>query len=252
MKKVVKKAVKITLDLLTYAIFALLLFVAVIKFDTILKKDNKYVSLLGYSIFNVATGSMSPAINQDDIILVKSHKDYYIDDIITYKKGDDFITHRIIDINENGFVTKGDGNNAIDGTIKKEIVIGKVVKIFVRAGIWQKILTTPSVVVMIFVTLLLFDLAFSYKGKEEKKAKEKLSKVSNKKIREARKYDDAPELSEEEIINLYNKLEKSKQDKDVILKRKEEEFVDYTIRLDLKEIQKEINIKMREGDKDDS
>jgi len=251
-KRVIKKGFKLLLDFLTYASIALLLFVAFIKVNTILKKDNKYLSLFGYSVFNVATGSMAPTINQNDIIVVKTEKKYNTDDIITYKKDMDFITHRIIDINDNGYVTKGDANNSIDGTIKNDIIIGKVVKVLVQAGIWQKILTTPSVVIMIFVTLLLFDLAFSYKGRQENIAKEKLSKVDNKSLEEARSYDDAPQLSDEEIISLYQKLEKSQQDKDVILKKKEEEFINYTIRLDLNEIQREIDSKMNGDNKNDN
>ena len=44
--------------------------------------------------------------------------------------------------------------------ITEKQIIGKVIKIYYDAGIWQKILTTPSIIAMIFITLILFDFGY--------------------------------------------------------------------------------------------
>ena len=85
-------------------------------------------------------------------------------------------------------------------------------------GIWQKIFTTPKIIISIFITLILFDFAFSYK------------KDDKIKIKEIRKTKDKP-IKEAEIKELKQKAAESD--------------LDYTIRLDLSEVQKEIENKIR-------
>ena len=91
----------------------------------ILKKD--YVNVFGYTYFVVATGSMSGTIEVDDIIFVKLTKDVQVNDVITFKNKDgDIITHRLIQKNEDSYITKGDVNNVADESIQKNQIIGKV------------------------------------------------------------------------------------------------------------------------------
>ena len=179
-----------------------------------LNDNNNYFELFGYSIFNVATGSMEPTISQNDVILVKKQDHYKLNDIITFKKDKDFITHRIIKINDTYITTKGDANNAIDVAITQDVIIGKVIKIYENAGIWQKILTTPQVVVMIFVTLILFDLAFSYKGFKNKQLVKQVDQIDLEQV--AKKSHDF-KFNKEEIKALYNKMDLIKKNKDIDL-----------------------------------
>lgn len=91
----------------------------------IMKKD--YVNVFGYTYFVVASGSMSGAIEVDDIIFVKLTKEVNLNDIITYKgKDGDIITHRLIQKSGQEYITKGDVNNAADETITEDQIIGKV------------------------------------------------------------------------------------------------------------------------------
>ncbi len=240
MPKILKKIFKTIIDILIFIIFLILIVIIFAKLK-MLKDNNNYFELFGYSIFNVATGSMEPAISQNDVILVKKQDNYKLNDIITFKKDKDFITHRIIKINDTYITTKGDANNAIDVAITQDVIIGKVIKIYENAGIWQKILTTPQVVVMIFVTLILFDLAFSYKGFKNKQLVKKVDQVDLEQV--AKKSHDF-KFNKEEIKALYNKMDLIKKNKDIELNNKEKELLEYTIRLDLSELQKEINDKL--------
>ena len=91
----------------------------------ILKKD--YVNVLGYSYFVVGSGSMSGAIEVNDIVFVKLTKDVKPNDIVTYKSVDDIIvTHRLISIDKDKYILKGDANNVSDDPILKDQIIGKV------------------------------------------------------------------------------------------------------------------------------
>ena len=145
----------------------------------ILNKD--YVSVFGYTYFEVASGSMSPAINKNDVIIVKLNTDYKEEDIITYKLNNDFITHRVKKINIKTIITKGDANNTLDKSISTESVIGKVVLIIPKFGVWKKVLLTPKVFILLIITFVLFSFTFSYNTKEKRNIiKRQLEKKQNK------------------------------------------------------------------------
>lgn len=205
-------------------VFLILLVVIIVKLNMVFSGKN-YFLINGYSIFCVATGSMEPTISQNDIIIVKNVDTYKVDDIITFSKGNEYITHRIVSINNETVTTKGDANNAIDVAINKDKIIGKVVKIYYNMGVWQKIFTTPSIIIMIFVTLLLFDFAFSYKGFNKKKINKKID-------------NDVSNLTQEDVNRIMDSLSKDEKSKDMNL--------DYTVRLDLSRIQKEIEDKIKD------
>ena len=128
--------------------------------------NHKYASIFSYSLFQIASNSMSPEITTNDLILVKVTKDVKKGDIVTFTDGDNLITHRIVEVNGPSYITKGDANNTNDKTVLESQIIGKVVKIFPNFGVWYKVITTPKIIVLICVTLFLFSLAFSYTGKK--------------------------------------------------------------------------------------
>ena len=87
----------------------------------ILKQTNQI------GIYKVMTGSMEPNIHVGDYLLVKKCKEYKEGDIVTFKKDGYYITHRIIKINENTIITKGDANNVADEEIDKITIVGKYI-----------------------------------------------------------------------------------------------------------------------------
>lgn len=125
----------------------------------VLKKP--YTNILGYTIFEVASGSMSNTINVGDIVIVQLTDKFKEQDIITYISDGEYITHRVIKINDKDIITKGDANNNADSPIKSNMVLGKVVKIIKNVGIWGKVITTPKVYISIFITISLFYIYFS-------------------------------------------------------------------------------------------
>jgi len=119
----------------------------------ILKKD--YTNIFGYTYYSVATGSMKPVISPNDLIFVKITKNVSKGDIITFKDSGSIVTHRLIDINNNKYITKGDANNTSDTGISKSDIIGKVVYIITPDVIFKGIVVI--LIFIIFIVILNFD-----------------------------------------------------------------------------------------------
>ena len=228
MKKAQKIIGKIVNVLIVIVIIAIL-FCAYCVFS-IKVLNNKYVNLFGYSIFEVATGSMHGSIEIDDAVLVKIDSDYDVGDIVTYQNEDDFITHRVVSIQLDTIITKGDANNVNDNPIDKDLVLGKVVKVLPKLGVWKKVLLTPRVIILILVTLFIFSVLFSYDGKAikiiaSKKAEQEMDNkindevnkkvaVINRKRRRTKKVLDATQIIDvnkinEEVIKSNSKKKKT-------------------------------------------
>ena len=132
-------------------------------------QKKEYLDIFGYSVFSTETGSMSPAIEKGDIVIIKIGDEIKEKDIITYKKENVFITHRIEQMNDDFIIAKGDNNNTEDEPIKKDEVIGKVVFISNNVEIWKKVFTDINVIIPVLITIVLFVLMVSYKEKTTEK-----------------------------------------------------------------------------------
>ena len=125
----------------------------------IMKKS--YPNFFGYTLFKVISDSMYPAIKQNDVIIVKiNEQNIQKNDVITYKVNKDFITHRVVDIRDNAYITKGDYNNTGDTPIFKTDVVGKVIKVLPKFGVWKDVLMTPKILIVFFITIFLFSSSF--------------------------------------------------------------------------------------------
>lgn len=164
--KIIKKIMQVFINVLLVLVTLLILFL-VYRIVSI-KFFNKDITLR-YTFYEIATGSMEPTLNVKDFIIVKESDKYSVGDIITYKEDNSYITHRIIKINGDTLVTKGDANNSEDKIISKSEVIGKVVKIIPKGGVVKEIILTPKIIFTLLVTLVLINLCFSLTKKEDKR-----------------------------------------------------------------------------------
>ena len=115
--------------ILSNTLFYILIIILIIYFINfflfkVVNKDN-IPRFFNYYIFNVTSGSMEESIHVGDYIIVKKVDDFKVNDIVTYQKDNYFITHRIIEIDGDKVVTKGDANNVPDDEISKNDIIGK-------------------------------------------------------------------------------------------------------------------------------
>lgn len=166
------KILKIIKSIIINSIIFILGIIAIIAIWTSIQlnvQNKEYVDIFGYSIFSTETGSMSPTMEKGDIVFVKIGEQAGEKDIITYKKGNSFITHRIIEINGDSIIAKGDNNNTQDEAITKDAIVGKVVHIINNVEIWKKVFSDISVVIPVFITVILFVILVSYKEKTGEK-----------------------------------------------------------------------------------
>jgi len=120
-----------------------------------LKKENPY-SWIAISVFSilliwftvgvfpvfptvVLTGSMQPAINPGDVVLIQKSEGENIKtgDVIQYWTGRIFIVHRVIEADEAAgkFRTKGDNNSVADSMlVSKEQIRGRVIGVIPKIG----------------------------------------------------------------------------------------------------------------------
>lgn len=107
-------------------ILSLLLFL----FSSLSKKGiSPLAQVFPISLFQIESGSMMPEIEIGEVVVLLKDKQYQEQDIITYQvRNSYFMTHRIIKIGEDGYVTKGDFNNTEDEEIVRlEQIQGKVI-----------------------------------------------------------------------------------------------------------------------------
>jgi len=105
------------------------------------------VAIIGYGklpgnkrIFTNKKISMQPLISNHNLTVVKPFDYYNVGDIISYyqqiNNQEVIVTHRIIQIGGNVYVTKGDYNEAIDNeVVNPRLIIGKVILIIPYLGL---------------------------------------------------------------------------------------------------------------------
>lgn len=152
--KVIKKIIKY----LSYSILSILVLFSLYTLVMTKLLHKSYVNVFGYTYFVVASGSMSGAIEVNDIVIVKIHDNYGPQDIITYNEDGAFITHRVIKIEGEKVITRGDVNNTNDEPIDKDNVIGRVIFVVAIASI-LKILAVLLFIFIIYV-IVNFDKIF--------------------------------------------------------------------------------------------
>ena len=95
-----KKITKLILNILcVITVLIIILGISYVIQITIMRK--KYANVIGYSLFEVLTGSMTPTINIGDDVLIKITKDIQKGDIVVFdnQENDNFIIHRVLQIN---------------------------------------------------------------------------------------------------------------------------------------------------------
>lgn len=164
--KIINKFFQILIDIVIFVVLVIILFL-MYRLISLRFLNKPYVNLFGYSTFEIATGSMQPALNVKDVILVKEMKEYKNGDIVSYIDGNDVITHRIVKIKKDTVITKGDDNNTDDYEVNKKNIIGKTIYVVPNGGLIREMFIRPKVIISIIVTLILINIFLSIKPKQK-------------------------------------------------------------------------------------
>lgn len=114
--------------------------------------------ILGTRSYVVLTGSMEPKIHIGSVVFVAPQKSYKVGDLITFKRGNITVTHRIHAIKGEKFQTKGDANNAADPElVTKLAVIRKDVVVIPYLGKFTNFLrTVPGFIIFLGIPVLIY------------------------------------------------------------------------------------------------
>ena len=129
-----KKSIKVFYNMLFYGFLTIIITFLILGF--LAKKSDSGISIGGYKVYDILTGSMNPTINPGNLVVVKEvlPNEVKKNDIITFRSDitNNITTHRAIDIVNSGgkieFITKGDANNTQDPIpLDGKLLVGKVI-----------------------------------------------------------------------------------------------------------------------------
>ncbi len=170
-KKTISIIIGHILNVLLLIVFVLIM-IGVYYIVQIKVFQNDYANLFGYTFFEVATGSMLGTIEVGDVVIVKITKNVDQGEVIVYKEGDNFITHRLVEKDGNHLVAKGDANNSEDKPITEDQILGRVIYILPKLGVWRKIFLSPEILGLILLLLFLVGVVIQFASKNDKTNRE--------------------------------------------------------------------------------
>ncbi len=147
--KIIKR---IFITILTLLLVLVFLFNAYTFYSVkVLGKD--LATINGYAVLEVVSGSMEPTIHIGDMIIINTKEtNFKENDIVTfYDVNGSFVTHRILSIEGEEMVTKGDYNNTVDEAMPLSNIVGKFVFRLNGTGKLIAAFKKPFVMVMVLV-----------------------------------------------------------------------------------------------------
>ena len=125
----------------------------------------------------VISGSMEPILKVGGILYHEKINldDFKKDDILVYQLNEHIVSHRIVNINEYGFETKGDNNNSSDSYIvDKNNVIGRGNNWSIPyIGYYADFIYNHKYLLIVMIILSYFNIWFN--SKKDKKDYEEIS-----------------------------------------------------------------------------
>ena len=131
--------------------------------------------LIGIKPYVVLSGSMEPTMKTGSLCFINKNIKYNSikeNDIIAFKLNNGvLVTHRVVKKASNGFETKGDNNNNIDGVVTTQNnYVGKNVFWIPYLGyIFKAFQTTTGKIIYLTMIIVLFVIGLLFGDKSEKK-----------------------------------------------------------------------------------
>lgn len=175
--KILSKSLKILLYLL---ILILLIFICI--------NEMKVIKTFNYEAFIIISESMEPEIKVGNIVIIKkvSEENIKAEDIITFEKNNQYITHRVKEINEQDgmktYTTRGDNNQVKDEDVVSysEIKGIKIAQIPYIGLLILKVSKRKNIIIILIVVFLLYNRAIKKDHKNKERAKKK--RVEDEKV----------------------------------------------------------------------
>jgi signal peptidase len=153
--------------------FMLIIIVVVLCFYAVIGgtkiKGQAVPMIFGKGCAVVMTGSMEPNIPIDALIFIDETDNYQVGDVVVINKtGYNPVVHRIVSIENDEVITKGDANNTVDEPVTLSNLNGKVIGYIPYVGLVINYIKTPlGSLTLILVFLLLWSISNKKASKEE-------------------------------------------------------------------------------------
>lgn len=124
----------------------------------------------GYKPLVIVSGSMEPILKVGGILYYKTIPldDYKVDDILVYRIPDHNVSHRIVEINNNSFLTKGDVNEYLDNPVNIGQILGKGTNFSIPLiGYYANFVYNHKYLLYISIFVVGIDYYYSNKKKNE-------------------------------------------------------------------------------------
>lgn len=123
----------------------------------------------------VLSGSMSPALEVNDLIIVRKMPRYEVGDIIVFQSGRTMVVHRIVEQEGDWITTRGDANNVSDDPIEISAVKGKVTMRIPFLGAVANLLRRPLAGILLLIgAWVLMERSFQAEKEQDDKDLEQI------------------------------------------------------------------------------
>jgi signal peptidase len=147
------------------------------SFNARMVHHNSIPMPFGVGVSVVLSNSMEPEFSVGDLIVVVEEDDYVINDVVVYHSTTMAVAHRIVDIDGDKIITRGDANSANDEPIDKSCIKGKVMFSVPYVGYVVLFLkSTPGTLIVLGLAFFLFEYSFIREKKEQRK---KIAEIRN-------------------------------------------------------------------------
>lgn len=209
-----KIQLKSVIRIVVLVLLAALIGVGIYSMNASMLGGNALPMPFGFGMTVVLSGSMEPELSVDDLLIVAPAETYEVGDVVVFQTQRTAVVHRIIAINGDEIITRGDANTGDDEPITKENIKGKVVFVIPLVGMLINFIKSP-VGTILLLGLAIWLLESSFKKEKEQKSEE--LEAIRREIEELKKdtiEPQAPEQPQEEPTN-------NQQEKDNIYNKEE-------------------------------
>ena len=138
----------------------------------------------------VLSGSMEPTLSVNDLVIVRAAESYAEGDVVVYQSGSSLVIHRIVRVEDEYVVTRGDANNTEDDPVSLSAVKGRMAFAIPFLGLPVRLLqsTLGSFLVIVLIAAL---VSLSWR-KERAEDDKKLDDIKEE-IRRLKELEDSKE-----------------------------------------------------------
>lgn len=142
----------------------------------------------GYGASVVLSGSMEPTLSAGDLLILAETEAYRELDVVVYQSGRMPVVHRVVAIQGDEVITKGDANNAPDRPLPLSAVKGKVICVIPMVGYLLWAVRSPAgILAIVVLAVLLMELSYRSEKQEEAKKQEEMKAEIRRLMQELQK-----------------------------------------------------------------